>query len=401
MNILHVIPSLAPRYGGPSVACPELCRALAQRGHRVSIFTTNRDGSGVQDVPLGVPVEVDGVYHHYFPIRAPRAWATSPALARALRRAVPGADVVHVHSLFLFPTTAAAHAARRSGVPYLIRPHGTLDPFLRRRHPLRKAVYTALLERRNLAGAAAIHFTSDEERELAAPVTARYASVVVPLGVRVPDESPDPGTMARLFPETTGRRVVLFLGRLNFKKGLDLLIPAFAALRRAVPDAHLLLAGPDDGYGGRVRAWVDEHRLREHVTLAGFLGGPSKWAVLAAAQAFVLPSYTENFGLSVVEALAAGTPVIVSDRVNVCREIEQAGAGIVVPPSVPALAAALVEMFRDRGAARRLGEAGRRLARRRFTWERAACDMEMVYGTLVGRRRRGVVEADERAAVGG
>src|SRR5664280_2564487 len=156
MKILHVIANLAPRYGGPSKACWEMARAVAQLGHEVSIYTTNQDGPGELAVPLDEPVRQDGVEISYFPIQAPRFWGTSLPLALALRRKVPAFDLAHIHSLYLFHNLVAGHYCRRYATPYLVRPQGILDPFIYRRHRWRKRVMELLFEHRNIRRAAAL-----------------------------------------------------------------------------------------------------------------------------------------------------------------------------------------------------------------------------------------------------
>ena len=143
--MLHVISSLAPRYGGPSKACWEMARAVAQLGHEVSIYTTNQDGPGELAVPLGQPVRREGVEIRYFPIQPPRFWATSLPLALGLRHKIPASDLVHIHSLYFFHSLVAGHYCRQNAIPYLVRPHGTLDPFIYRRHRWRKRLRGTLV----------------------------------------------------------------------------------------------------------------------------------------------------------------------------------------------------------------------------------------------------------------
>ena len=163
--------------------------------------------------------------------------------------------------------------------------------------------------------------------------------------------------------------VVLFLGRLNFKKGLDLLIPAFDQLRRSHRDAHLAIVGPDsEGYGAKVRGWVRERNLGESVHFVDHLDGGEVLEAYVDADVFVLPSYTENFGLTVVEAMASGTPVIISDRVNIHREIAAAGAGLVTRCDADEMTEAIISLLRDAGRRQEMGEAGRRTARERYNW---------------------------------
>ena len=200
MRILHVVPALAERSGGPTRAVLGLARQICLLGHQAVIYTTDVDGQQplltwrptVSHVAERGPTSVDGVPVLYFKTIFPSRWVTSPAMARALRSHTSEFDVIHIHSLFMFSTLAAAHYARKHRVPYIVRPHGSLDPFLRRRGRLKKFIYTGLIEKRNLDRATAIHYTSRDERDLAAPVGIKAPSVVVPLGVNLEEFNPLP-----------------------------------------------------------------------------------------------------------------------------------------------------------------------------------------------------------------
>jgi glycosyltransferase involved in cell wall biosynthesis len=387
MRILHVLSSVAPRYGGPSKAAVEMCRELVRRGERPEIYTTNIDVDGVLDVPLGKPVNLNGVRITYFPAEALQLYKISRPLARSLKTSIPDFDIVHVHSLYQFSSTVAAFYCRRYGVPYVLRPHGTLDPFLYRRHRMRKWLYEMLMERRNLAAAAAVHFTAAEEMELARSLGLRFRGVVVPLGVD-PEISPFSSLhLADLWPELSGKKVILFLGRINFKKGLDNLARAFGTIARDRNDIHLLLAGPDsDGYSSQVRQWLKEEGVLHKVTFAGMIVGERKNTALAESTMFVLPSYSENFGIAVVEAMAAGLPVVISNRVNIWREVLAAGAGIVVAPDSNATANAIKAFLDDLPKAARMGERGKRFAREHFTWESAGTKLIELYHQILSQR---------------
>jgi glycosyltransferase involved in cell wall biosynthesis len=391
MKILHVIANLVPRYGGPSQACWEMARAVAQLGHQVSIYTTNQDGPGELEVPLDRPVQRDGVEVRYFPIQAPRFWGTSLPLALALRRKVPASDLVHIHSLYLFHDLVAGHWCRRYAVPYLVRPHGTLDPFMHRRHRGRKRLMERLFEHRNIRRAAALHFTTAEEEKLAAPFTFQTPGLVVPLGINWEEfaELPEPGEFRRRHPEIADKAIILFFGRINFKKGLDILARAFGAVARRREDVHLVIAGPDnEGWEARVRAWLAEEGMGARTTFTGMLLGPEKLAVLRDASLFVLPSYSENFGLAVVEAMATGLPVIISDKVNIWREVQAAGAGRVIPADAPALADQLLDLLDNPGAATHMGQKGRSLVQERFQWPRIARSLVEAYERIIDEHHR-------------
>lgn len=390
MKILHVIASLAPRYGGPSKACVEMASAAAGLGHEVSIYTTNLDGPTELDVPLGEPVVGSGVEIHYFPIQRPRFLRWSLPLAKALRAAIQNVDLVHIHSLYLFPNNIAAHYCRKYGVPYLIRPHGSLDPYLHRRHRWRKWFMELLSERRNFRHASAIHFTTEEEMILARPYIWGAPGFVVPLGVDTRDyESlPTKGTFRAEHPETRGKQIVLFLGRLSFKKGLDILVPAFARVARVRRDVHLVIAGPDDeGFGSRVRTQLTEAGIADRATFTGMLVGTDKLAAFHDANLFVLPSYTENFGISVVEAMVCGLPVVISDKVNLWREVVAGGAGKVVPCDPDRFAKAMLELLDNPESARQTGENGRAVVKDHFDWSRVARSLEQMYRSVLKERR--------------
>ena len=325
----------------------------------------------------------------YFKTIFPSRWVTSPAMARALRAHTSEFDVIHIHSLFMFSTLAAAHYARKHRVPYIVRPHGSLDPFLRRRGRLKKFIYTGLIEKRNLDRATAIHYTSRDERDLAAPVGIKAPSVVVPLGVNLEEfESlPVPGTFRSRYPETREKDLVLFLGRLHFKKGLDLLLQSFRKVAAQLPNVHLVVAGPDDaGVTPKMKAWLANAGILNRATFTGMLTGTMRLAALKDADVWMLPSYTENFGLAVVEAMACRLPVVITDRVNIWREVDEGQAGMVTPCDASALSAAVISLFENPDLRRSLGANAYRLVAEQFTWERSARRMVAVYEDLVGER---------------
>jgi glycosyltransferase involved in cell wall biosynthesis len=395
VKILHVIGTLAPRDGGPSAVLPEMCGALARRGHRIEIVTTNLDGKTVLAVPLGKPLLNDGVTTTYYPTQRPRSYGTSVPMARTLRKRIAEFDVVHVHSLYLFHTLVAGALCRRSGVPYILRPHGTLDPYHRSIRRGRKAMYETLVERRNLAGAAAIHYTSTREREFAEETGVRTPGYVIPHGVnvRVFDDVRE-GSLISLLPNFAERVLITFLGRLTEKKGLDVLCEAFARICAAEPRAHLVIAGPDDeGLGSQLGRWIDDRGLAQRVSLPGLVSGSAKIELLRQSSVFVLPSRDENFGVTVAEALAARTPVIVTRGVAIHEEIERADAGLIVERTPGAVADALLRLLGDKQLGARLAENGRALVERTYSWDRAGEQLEKMY-TAVAAVGRGDAEKD-------
>jgi len=399
MRILHVIASIAPRYGGPSTYCPALCRELARRGHEVSIYTTNVDGRGRLRVPLDKPVTQQGIEIRYFPgWTFPPEYKPSLALWHGLREKIPTVDVVHIYSMYIFSATAAAYLCRRFEVPYVLHPHGTLDPYLLGHHALRKRLYSELFERRKFQGAAAILFNSAEEMRLAAPWLDRVLPSASPAGapvrevipVGVEEEcfaSPDSAAQARFrarFPELTGKRVVVFFGRLSFKKGMDILAQAFIRAAREEKDIHLLLAGPDtEDYGKKIQDWLAEAGMQEKATFTGALTGEDRFSALHEAEVFVLPSYTENFGQAVAEAMACGVPVVISDRVNINPAVEAAEAGLVVPCDAQRTAAALLLLLQNPALSRQMGARGRQWVRENLAENAVGERMIQLYEKIV------------------
>jgi len=385
MRILHVIGSLAPRYGGPSTAAPAMCRALAARGHHVELATTDMDGSGALPVPVHRTITVAGVPVTYRRVHWPRSYAASLGLGRWLRRHVEQFDVVHIHSLYQFHTWFAASCCRRAGVPYIVRPHGALDPYHLRQHRWRKAMCTWLVEGRALDAAAGMHYTSIAEHEHAVRHHGRLPrGFVVPLGVELgPAGQPD--ELVRRHPELAGRTLVTFLGRLTPKKRLDLLVDAFAVVAEADERAHLVVAGPDDGVGDGLRARISGLGLEARVSMLGLLTGTPKSSLLRRSRAVALPSEDESFGVAVAEAMHAGTAVVVTEGVAIHREVAMARAGLVVPPRVEPLAEALLGFVRDEARAEEAGRNGWALARSRWTWRQVAADLERMYAEAITR----------------
>jgi glycosyltransferase involved in cell wall biosynthesis len=381
MKILHVIGALAPRYGGPSKACVEMAAAVARLGHEVKIFTTNIDGPKDLEVPLNQPIMKDRVEIRYFQVQQPRFWKFSLTLARALKKAIAEADVVHLHSLYLFSSMIAGFWCRFFQTPYIIRPHGTLDPFIYVRHRNRKHLMEFFFEDRNLQNAAGIHYTAEEEKQLAAPYTFQRPGYVIPNGINLHDYAflPPQEAFSELFPETNNKDVILFLSRLNFKKGLDLLVPSFVEIAREFPNAHLVVAGPDDeGLGQQAKQQLQLSDLHHRVTFPGMLEGAKKLAAFSAARFFVLPSYSENFGIAIVEAMACGLPVIISNHVNIWREVAQAQAGYVIPCTISDLVSAMKKMLTCDNLGE-MGKHGKQLVRTEFDWKSIGSRLECMY----------------------
>ena len=394
LRCLHVVPTYLPalRYGGPIHAVHGLCRALAGHGCEVHVYTTNVDGEGILPVPTDGPVRLDGVDVHYFPTGLGRRLYRSPAMGRALTDNLASFDIVHLHSVFLWPTTAAARLARRQNVPYLLAPRGMLvGPLIQRKSRILKSAWIEIFDRANLAGAAAIHATSrSERREFERLGLPARSFAVVPNGVDTP-----PGDAA-VSPPDRLRPYILFLGRINWKKGIERLIDAM----QFVPDADLVIAGNDEeGETARLQARASALGLGSRICFIGAVQGEEKWSLLRHCAVFALASHSENFGNAVLEAMACARPVVVTPEVGLADVVAEVGCGLVVDGSAEALGPALASLLADPALALRLGQAGAKAARERFSWPSIASAMYEIYQTAIVDRTKDIAYAGKAAHV--
>src|SRR6516225_1785158 len=381
MRILHVVPTYFPavRHGGPIFAVHGLCRALAARGHELQVFTTNRDGPGITPTPIATPVDLDGVQIRYFAIPLLRRLYWAPALGRALNHEIGKLDIVHVHTVFLWPIWAAARAARRAGVPYVLSPRGCLvKDLIARRSRLAKSACIYLIERSNVEQAAALHLTSELER-----IELECFGWQLPRLAVIPNAIDEPisvtGNIASDVEAIASEQpLVLFLGRLSWKKGLDRLLQAFARTRSAT----LAVVGPDENLAPKLVKLAAELRIADRVRiLPRTVIGSEKERLFAAARLFVLPSYSENFGNTVLEAMRRGVPVVVTPEVGAAEIVRTSGAGLVVAGEPEPLSSAIRLLIADLGLAQSMGDAGQRHAAR-FTFDYVAMQMEDLYNSL-------------------
>lgn len=378
MRVLHVIPAVGQAYGGPSVAIRGMTRSLAARGVEVEVATTDANGGNPLDVPLGSPVHDGDVTYRFFARSLPGEWKYSWPLTRWLARRVSDFDIVHVHALFSYSTIPACRFARRAGVPYVVRPLGTLAPWSLGQGAWKKQPYMRFVERPHLRSAAAIHVTSKaEESDVRALGFSRVA--MIPLGV-------GPSLLSGRGSRREGERPLrlLFLSRLHPKKNIPLLLDACALLERARPGSfELVIAGAGDAsYRAALESQARREGIGARVTFAGHLEGDAKADAFAGADVFVLPSSDENFGIAAAEALAAGLPTILSDQVALAADVADAGAGLVAARDPASLATAIESLAEDPIARARMGRAARELARRRYSWDRTGDELVSLYARL-------------------
>ncbi|MFZ9620911.1 MAG: glycosyltransferase [Prochlorococcaceae cyanobacterium] len=383
MRVLHVIPSISLLRGGPTVAALEMAAAQRQLGLDARLLSTDDHGpSDFEDLPTGVWCEYQGVpvwlcRRWPLPGRSLRDWALAPALPWRLHHQLGDIDLLHVHALFAFPSTTAMLMARCAGVPYVVSTIGQLCSWSLQQSPTRKRLMLALIERANLAGAAALHVTTTAEAQQTAALQLPVPCLEIPLGVMAPPLLPSGGGQ----PPTPQR--LLFLSRLHPKKQLENLLEALALLRRRQPQLswQLQIAGRGEPvYEAALQQLALRLGLERQCHWLGFVEGQAKWQLLAQADWLVLPSAAENFGIVVIEALAAGTPVLLSPEVALAPAVQAANAGRVCSSEPEQLAAVLAQVLSHPDAQWRLR--ARALAVEQFSWPAIAERFAAAYRAL-------------------
>ncbi len=388
MRVLHVIPSVASSDGGPSRAILVMERALTAAG--VEVFTATTDHGRATDPRVEtVPVGERNVRRLYS-----RKWTSfykvAPGLVPWLWHNVRTFDVVHIHALFSFCSTAAGLIARMRGVPYVVRPLGTLTAYgMKRRASLKRASF-ALLEAPILRRAAAVHFTSDDEQIEARALGIPMREVIIPLGVEMLEPG-DPNRLDAEFPALAGKPAILFLSRLDPKKNIEALFDAFASNPRARDTSMLLVAGSGDaGYCERLKSAAQAFGIADRVIWLGHVEGQRKRNVFARADVFVLPSFSENFGIAAVEAMLAGLPCVLAQGVAVATEAAKDGAAISTPPRPDAIAEALDQLLLNPTLRQHMAQNAVVHARRLYSTHAMAEALKSLYANLSASSSKGV-----------
>lgn len=336
MRLLFVTPFYKPAhvYGGPTRSISSLCENLAKIGCDVTVYTTNANGS--VDLPLDteVPHSVDGVTVRYFPRKFRGNYFYSPRLRSACRQSVGDFMLMYVASNWGYPFLPACRSAHEAGVPYVVSPRLSFNRNPWKGKYLKKMTYHCLLERRWINHAGALHYTTEMERKDSEWLRLQPPPFIVtnPVNLMEFEKLPLRGTFRRAWGIPEDGKVVLFLGRIEPRKGLDITLHSFRQAALSHPDALLVLAGPEeDAYVQSLKKLAEKLGITGRVLFPGYLDAVSRLSALADSDVFLLTSYAENFGVAVVEAMAAGLPVIVSDQVGIAEDIHRDGAGVVVP----------------------------------------------------------------------
>lgn len=344
MRILHAIVSLNPRLGGTVECINQIGSAMTSLGNTVEVVCLDAPNADwIATFPIPVHALGGKILNYGY----------SPYLHPWLENHLAEYDSVIINGIWQYPSVAVRSVARRKNVPYFVYVHGMLDPWSKRAYPfkyLKKSLYWPWAEYPVVRDAAGVFFTSEEERILAReyfPSIYRVRELVVSNGIRPPPPFAD--AQAELFftrfPQLREKRILLFLGRIHEKKGCDLALSAFAATAVRERD-HLVMAGSGEPrYEQTLRKLARRLAIEDSVTWTGLLDGDVKWGAFRACNVFLLPSHQENFGIAVVEALACGKPVLISDKINIWREIQATGAGLISSDDLQGTISALTTWF--------------------------------------------------------
>jgi glycosyltransferase involved in cell wall biosynthesis len=393
--VLHVVPSLDERMGGSVRAPLNVCLYLQQQGVDVTVAATTDPSDDVDYLDAeyaSVPrvLHARGAPAHNFRSAPLHAW---------LRENVSRFDLVEINGIFTFPALYASWSCRRAGVPYVVRPHGQLEPYDLQKHAAAKQVFGRLFVRPLLAGSSRVVLTTERERAALQTFGASVATAVAPLPVQQPESLGDGATFRKMRGIPSDALVVLFLGRYDEKKGLDLLIPSVSRVRNDVPQVWFLLVGEGEPtYERTIEAMIDDQGMRDRTTVTGFLSGPEKAAAYAAANLFALPSRNENFGIVVVEAMYAGLALLLSNQVYTADLPAQTGAAVVCEPTKASCEAALRELLTNAPELAALGTRARATAQEHFSPETASRHLIEIYDAILEGHRSPTPSCEENVS---
>jgi glycosyltransferase involved in cell wall biosynthesis len=384
MNILHVIPSVALKHGGPTEAILGMVRALREEGVDARIVSTDDDVTGRLIVPLDQWISYQGLPTYFVRRIASRhhtlvGFTLAPGLVRSLWREIPQYDFIHVHTVFSFPASIAMAISRIRKKPYAVRPMGHLARWSLRIRPRIKQLQLSILGRQNLNAAAFLHATSSLEAQEAATLQLRCPIKVVPLAAMLPSFVEDaPKRLRQRLSIGNARPIALFLSRLHEKKGLEFLLRALGD--GSATNIELVICGDGDpSYVQSLRRLAEELGVASRIHWLGFLHGLRKWEVVQGCDFFVLPSFSENFGIAVVEALACGLFVIVSPDIGIASDLSRSGIGRIVSRDPSELARAMAECATNEKFDASARSMRRDFFERRFSWKSTALQLIAAY----------------------
>ncbi len=392
MRLLCVTPSYWPaiQYGGPVVSVHGLNRVLAKKGVDVTVYTTNAGLGG--KVPVNQEVQIDKVrvtyfgFTSFFEFMGSTGWQFSMEMTDAIRRTLKTFDIIHINGLWNYPVAVTAHYCRKYEKPYILSLQGMFYPYTLAKKAWKKWPYYKLITKRDIQNAAAIHCLTEYEKSKSHSIMdISNRLFVIPNGVDLSgfDDLSTGDNLRDRFPMLKNKKVILFLGRINWIKGLDILSQSFGKIARERDDLHMLIVGPDEGgYKKKVIKWLENEGISKHVTFTGMLKGKEKLEAFKGSDIFVLPSYSEGFSMSTLEAMYCRLPVIISDQCHF-PEIAQYDAGKVISCDFNQLAQAMEQLIDNEELRKKMGENGRKLIESKFSWDKVAVQMIEAYEDII------------------
>ena len=388
MKILHLIPSVAAIRGGPSIAVIEMVRSLRTLGIDIEIVTTNDNGNTVLDVPLNILHEYEKVPVRFFARFSPsihtvREFAFSADLTAWLWQHLRDYDLLHVHAIFSYPSTIAMAIARAQNVPYINQPHGILCQWSLQQKQRKKELYLNLIEKANLHGAKALHLTADQEQKELELLGWNLSSFILPLGIDLPVALPNAREQLHQMLNIPSQvPVILFLSRLHPKKGLDYLIPALGKLRDR-SFAFVLAGSGTTEYEAELDHLLRENHLSDRTHKLGFVTGEKKDICLQGSDLYALTSHSENFGVAVLEALASGTPALVTPGVALADLVKEQKLGWVADLEINAITSTIQEFLDHPQIAKQTGDRAAKYIAEHYTWREIANRLKAVYTNII------------------
>jgi len=388
MKILHIMENMSPNYGGPVNTCKNLCSGLAKTGLEATIYTTNLDyPNGILNVPLSTEIKENGYTIKYYPVQF-LPYVFSFQLFMSIKSNINNFDIVHIHGLYRFPQFVASYYARKYQIPYIIRPHGSLAPYLYNKKPrkIRKRLYEFFIEFRNLNNASAIQYSTMNEMLSAKPLGINSQYFISPNSINYSkyDKLPTKGSFRVKHNLNKNQKIIIHYGRISIVKGLDILVKAFAKTLKEFEDIMLVLAGPDnEGFRTQVEKWINNEGIGEKIIFTGTLRGNAALELLSDADIFALPSYSENFGMAVAEAMACGLPVVISDKVGIYGDVLEAKAGIITKCNADEVSGAFINLLGDENKRVNLGKAGINLVKEEYDPNKITSNMINIYQGLI------------------
>jgi len=390
MRILQVTPYFYPawRFGGPVKAVYELSKELVKKGHDVTVYTTDLcDRTRRLDVKSNGPVQVDGIRTYYFR-NISKALAydyklfLSPSLLSVIKKEISGFDIIHLHAYYTFQNIVTHYYAKKRHVPYVLSVHGSLCPTARKQKAPCKQVFTYFLGRYILRDVSiAIVLSKEEKKQLLLMGLEPDKVRVIPNGVNLLEfaDPPKKGTFREKYFIGSDERIILFLGRINREKGLDLLVSAFSKLVEQLKGLRLVVAGPADlHYLASLKQLIATKKIEDRVLFTGLLVGKEKLSVYVDADVFVLPSHFEGLSFTVLEACASGVPVVITHHCNI-PEVADYKAGFVVGRNEEEIRNAVFTILSDQKMRRELGSNGKKMVRQKFTLTKTVKQLEELY----------------------